>query len=157
MQPEIMSNIYQNTEISLEAFLSIGLGCVGLIVLIYYLHKRYVRYKKEREFIDELDTLEMEQSESDTLFSLVRRYALNEPVDILYSQRLFDELAVKEISRVLASPLSKESKSKFVNMIYNIRQKTYGQEMMSDGGTKQEEKAEADVEAKNAEPQHAAS
>lgn len=114
----------------MEAFLSFGIGCIVLIVLIVFVHKRYTRYIKERAFLDEIQTLEMEQSESDTLFSLVRRYALNEPVDILYSQRLFDELAVKEISRVLGSPLSKENKTKFVNLIYNIRQKTYNQSLM---------------------------
>ncbi len=125
--PEEFNNLYKNSDVSMEAFLSLSVGCIALIVLIVFLHKRYLRYVKEREFLEEIQTLEMEQSESDTLFSLVRRYALNEPVDILYSQRLFDELAVKEISRVLGSPLSKENKTKFVNMIYNIRQKTYNQ------------------------------
>lgn len=127
MNPDDLGKIYQNTEVSMQAFLSLGIGCIVLIVAIIYIHKRYMRYVKEREFMEEMQTLEMEPNESDTLFSLVRRYALNEPVDILYSQRLFDELAVKEISRVLGSPLSKENKTKFVNLIYNIRQKTYNQ------------------------------
>lgn len=127
MQPEDLSILYKNTEVSMEAFLSLGIGCIVLIVAIVFIHKRYQRYIKERQFKEEMQTLEMEPNESDTLFNLVRRYALNEPVDILYSQRLFDELAVKEISRVLGSPLSKENKSKFVTLIYNIRQKTYNQ------------------------------
>ncbi|MBZ0258874.1 hypothetical protein K8I31_22620 [bacterium] len=146
MNPDDLGKIYQNTEVSMEAFLSLGIGCIVLIVAIIYIHKRYMRYIKEREFLEEMQTLEMEQTESDTLFSLVRRYALNEPVDILYSQRLFDELAVKEISRVLGSPLSKENKTKFVNLIYNIRQKTYNQsftpEMLVQSDQPKEEQSE---------------
>ncbi|MDP8246352.1 MAG: hypothetical protein P9L94_19870 [Candidatus Hinthialibacter antarcticus] len=133
--PDEFGSLYKNSDVSMEAFLSLGIGCILLIVLVIFLHKRYMRYVKEREFLDEISTLEMEQSESDTLLSLVRRYALNEPVDILYSQRLFDELAVKEISRVLGSPLSKENKTKFVNMIYNIRQKTYNQSLTPEAPT----------------------
>ncbi|MBI1386933.1 MAG: hypothetical protein GC154_00610 [bacterium] len=121
--------MWKTQDVSGEAIVTVLLIAVCLIGLIIFVHRRYVRYKKERQFIDELETMEMGQTESDTLFNLVRRYALNEPVDILYSVRLFDELAVKEIERVLASPLSSDSKSKFVNLIYSIRQKTYFQEL----------------------------
>jgi hypothetical protein len=55
----------------------------------------------------------------------VKQYAMQEPVQILLSLRMFDELACQEISRVLGSSGSTTAKNRFVQMIYDIRKKTY--------------------------------
>ena len=56
---------------------------------------------------------------------MVKRYAMEEPVTILYSERLFDEMAADEIQRVIASPASAQAKEQFIDTIYKIRVRTY--------------------------------
>ena len=113
------------SEINLKVAGWVLLLCVALILLIYFIYKRYIRFKKQQELLEELEIRDYESMESNTITDLVKRYTLNEPIEILYSLRLFDELAEKEMERVLGSSLSSESKNQYVDLLYRIRQKTY--------------------------------
>lgn len=104
--------------IVLAVFLLIGF----LIAALYYLHERQ---KKEHDLQVEMKQLELHKDEKNALYEIVKRNAISEPIEVLYSLPLFDELAQKEIARVLSSPLSSESKSHYVNLLYEIRRKTY--------------------------------
>ncbi len=113
------------TDVNLDVMIwALGI-CVVLITFIIVAYKRYQRFKKEQELIEEMEVREFENQESSTITDLVKRYTVNEPVEILYSLRLFDELAEKEMTRVLGSSLSSDSKKKYVDLLYRIRQKTY--------------------------------
>lgn len=104
-------------------YLLMGLACVvGLIVYASY---RYKRYKKMQEFSDEMAQVGLSSEEESTLTNLVKQYAMQEPVQVLLSLRMFDEMACQEISRVLGSSGSTTAKDRFVQMIYDIRKKTY--------------------------------
>jgi hypothetical protein len=63
-----------------------------------------------------------------TLIGLVRRFNMDDPIRLLFSARLFDELASREIQRVSKSHISDHSKQSFVNSLYKIRQNTYNSE-----------------------------
>jgi hypothetical protein len=117
--------IFDPKSVSTPVLFTILLSLTVLVLLVVYLHHRYVRYKKERVFFEEMDMLELESTESSTLTDIVKRYSLNEPVQILYSLRLFDEMAEKEMERVLSKPLPINLKTQYVDVLYNIRQKTY--------------------------------
>ncbi len=109
------------------------MGLLLLVCLIIYLSYCYQRFKKFKAFEAEMNMLELGHEQEDTLSMMVKRHALNEPVQILYSLRTFDEMATKEINRILASPGSSASKQKFVDLIYDIRQKTYHQDLIRPG------------------------
>ena len=73
--------------------------------------------------------LELDDVQENTLTDLVKRYAQKEPVSVLFSLRLFDDMATKEISRVLGSAGSAMQKQQYVNLVYEIRKKTYFPEL----------------------------
>jgi hypothetical protein len=56
---------------------------------------------------------------------MVRRYKVGEPVQVLYSPKLFDDIATAEMRRILGSQGSTQAKESFINTIYEIRTKTY--------------------------------
>ena len=117
--------MFKPSDINLEVAAWVILLCAALILFIFLAYKRYLRFKKEQELLEELVVRDFESMESSTITNLVKRYTVNEPIEILYSLRLFDELAEKEMTRVLGSALSSESKTQYVDMLYRIRQKTY--------------------------------
>ncbi len=96
-----------------------------LVAVVTFASYRFRRWQKQRRFIEELDQIALEENEGNALINLVKRYAMDEPVEILYSLRRFDELARREMARVLALPGSKESKQEYIDLLYSIRQKTY--------------------------------
>lgn len=100
-------------------------GMMIAILLIVYGTIRYSRWKKYKVFEDELKTLDLDPNSEGTLAGMVRRYAMDEPVQILCSVRLFDEMATSEMLRVLASPASLKLKQEFIDTVYSIRNKTY--------------------------------
>lgn len=96
-----------------------------LVAVLTFASYHLRRWQKHRRFLEELDQMDLEENEGNALIDLVKRYAMDEPVEILYSLRRFDELARKEMARVLALPGSKESKQQYIDLLYSIRQKTY--------------------------------
>ena len=105
---------------------------VSLILLISFIVYRFRRFKLFQEFTQEMTLLEFNDDQESALTGIVKRYSLSEPVSVLFSIKLFDELATKEISRVLGSPGSANQKQQFINMVYEIRKKTYFQDMGSE-------------------------
>ncbi len=103
-------------------------GLALLIFVIVYGTYRYRKFKKFQEFVDEMNMLELDDEQENALSGMVKRYAMQEPVQILVSRKVFDEMAAKEINRVLGSSGSMNAKQTFINMVYEIRRKTYDQE-----------------------------
>lgn len=93
----------------------------GILVITFWYH----RWKKYNNFIAEMKALDLNPEEEGTLAAMVKRHSMSEPVNILFSARLFDEMASDEILRVLGSPASAVSKQKFIDQVYNIRTRTY--------------------------------
>lgn len=115
------SNTTVDTHIYVIVFIIVGLIVLTATVGVHY----YKRFKKMRQFKEELEQLDLGETGENTFVDLIKRYALNEPVDVLMSVKLFDDMAMQEINRILGSSGSMTSKQQFVNMIYDIRQKTY--------------------------------
>lgn len=122
-------NFYKTTANQTELVLWILLGIVLLIMLIIFITYRYKRFKLFKQFSQEMEQLEFDNDEETTLTHLVKRHALKEPISVLFSIQLFDELAAIEISKVLGSSGSTAAKQNFINLIYEIRKKTYFQEL----------------------------
>ncbi len=95
------------------------------ILLIVFGTYRYKRWKKFKEFETEMKALDLEPEQEGTLAEMVKRYSMDEPVNILFSARLFDEMASSEIKRVLGSAASIKLKQEFIDKVYFIRTKTY--------------------------------
>ncbi len=113
------------TEIPIQSILVIVIVLSLIILIIFMVYRRYIRFKKLQSFHDEMDLMQFENNESKTLDDIVKRYALNEPVEILYSLRLFDEMAEKEMARILSSSMPSKGKNKYIDLLYQIRHKTY--------------------------------
>ena len=108
------------------------LGVLALVVVaLLYASYRYKRWKKHQRFIEELNQLSLEENEGTTLIGLVKRYAMEEPVEVLYSLRVFDDLAEKEMCRILGLQGSQETKQQYIDLLYKIRQKTYFPDLMN--------------------------
>ncbi len=120
--------LFKSSGIQSKEVVYVLLAIAVVTGIIIYLSYRYQRFKKFREFMDEVEMLDLGNEEEDTLSNMVKQYALKEPVQILVSLRLFDEMATKEISRILASAGSAAAKQKFVDLVYEIRKKTYYKE-----------------------------
>ena len=111
-------------------------GGVVLLGLIMYFVYRYQRWKKFRNFVDEMQQLGLNPMQEGTFGDLVRRYKMNDPVQILYSLRMFDEMASREMNRVLSSPGSMNAKDEFITTLYEIRERTYLSEVRADTALK---------------------
>ncbi len=126
-------SFFQSNSANLETIIFLVLGCTLFCVAVFFIYKKYMRFKKEQELQEEMELRDFESVESSTVNDLVKRYKMNEPINIMYSLKLFDELAQKEMSRVLSSPLSSQSKTQYVDLLYRIRQKMYSPSEMSTG------------------------
>lgn len=113
------------TEIPIQTLLVVVIALSSIILIIFMIYRRYIRFKKLQSFHEEMDLMQFENQESKTLDDIVKRYALNEPVEILYSLRLFDEMAEKEMERILSSSMPSKAKDKYIDLLYQIRHKTY--------------------------------
>lgn len=95
-----------------------------LVTIIYSVH-RYNQWKSYKEFEDEMKALDLEGEHEGTFVSIVKKYEMEEPVNVLYRPELFDEMATKEIVKVLGSAGSTKAKEHFIDVVYEIRRKTY--------------------------------
>jgi len=122
---------FKNAGASPEILLPI-LGGITLIILIVVIGVyRFQRWKKYKTFETEMKTLDLDPESEGTFAYMVKRYSMEEPVNILYSPRIFDEMASQEITRVLASNASIQSKCKFIDLVYSIRTRTYHPEWIT--------------------------
>ena len=85
----------------------------------------YQKWRRYQLFITELKTLDLDPKQEGTFADLVKRYNMDQPVNILYSKRLYDELASTEMIRILSSPGSVTAKAAYIDSLYEIRDRTY--------------------------------
>lgn len=113
----------KGTDPVILVYILLGLACI-IFALVYGLH-RYSKWKKFKVFEDEMKSLDLNPDDENTFTGMVKRFELEEPVNVLMSARLFDEMATKEIEKVLGSAGSKTAKERFIETVYRIRTKTY--------------------------------
>ena len=123
---------FQSSQVDPRILLGLAIGFSLFIFVIVYGTYRYQRWRHYKVFKQEMKTLDLDPEQENTLGDMVRRYAMHEPVQILYSQRLFDDLACKEMRRILASAGSEEAKERFIDALYEIRTKTYNPSWLTD-------------------------
>ncbi len=124
-QNETLPNIWENVgadPATIATILSVLFGIIFLILLGTY---RYQKWKKYKTFEEEMKALDLHPDEEGTFAWMVKRYSMDEPVNIIFSARLFDEMATNEIQNVLSSNAPLSAKSRFINTVYDIRMKTY--------------------------------
>lgn len=85
----------------------------------------YQKWRRYNRFVTELKTLDLEPDQEGTFADIVKRYHMAEPVNILYSKRLYDEMAASEMVRVLSSPGTVSAKAAYIDSLYEIRDRTY--------------------------------
>ncbi len=127
MQIEFFSNSNYSIDVFIYALLAISV----VIAAVIYGNNKYQWFQKVSRFRDEMHALEFGADDEALMSDLVSRYMMKEPCEALASLPLFDELAQKEIERVLSSPGSSEAKEDFVKRIYEIRQKAFFPEWVS--------------------------
>lgn len=125
---------FTSSSLELEHILWILAGVAALAFAAFYGSYLYQRWRRFREFENEMKTLELNPEQEGTLASMVKRYQIGEPIRILYSAKLFDDMAVAEMRRILSSQGSAASKEKFINAIYEIRTKTYHPDWVGETG-----------------------
>lgn len=124
-KPSFGFDFYTVAKVDTKIVLTVLGGITTLAFLIIYGTYRYQRWCKFKEFENEMKSLDLNPDQEGTLGDMVRRYQIGEPVQILYSPKLFDDLATAEMRRILGSQGSVETKQKFIDAIYDIRTKTY--------------------------------
>lgn len=122
---ELKFNVFESkgTDPVVLVYILLGLAFI-IFALVYSLH-RYNKWKKFKVFEDEMKSLDLNPDDESAFTGMVKRFELEEPVNVLMSARLFDEMATKEIEKVLGSAGSKSAKEKFIEAVYRIRTKTY--------------------------------
>ncbi len=128
---EGIPNFFSNSGVGADVLVYFLLGLTAVTFLIIYSVYRYRRFKRYQEFVAEMKQFQLDEEQENTLAQMVKSYALEEPVEILLSLRKFDELAQKEIAKVLGSTGSVDAKKKFINLVYDIRRKTYFPDYLS--------------------------
>ncbi|MDP8243622.1 MAG: hypothetical protein P9L94_06045 [Candidatus Hinthialibacter antarcticus] len=118
-------NTWTPTETDPVTLLSVVGGIVTVIMLIVFGTYQFKKWKQFRTFEDEMRSLDLDPKQEGTFADMVKRYSMDEPVNILYSPRLFDEMAASEMLRVLGSQGSVKAKQEFIDTVYKIRIKTY--------------------------------
>ena len=117
-----INSFFESSQVDPDLLLGLAIGIAVIIFILVYGTYRYQRWWHYKHFEQEMKTLDLAPEQETTLADMVKRYAMNEPVRILYSQRLFDDLACKEMQRILASAGSAEAKEQFIDALYEIRQ-----------------------------------
>ena len=100
-------------------------GIVLILALGIYISYRYQKWRTHQVFMGEMRQLGLNPDQEGTFGDMVKHHKMKDPVEILYSLRMFDEMAGQEIERVLGSPGSMSAKQDFVDALYEIRQVTY--------------------------------
>ncbi len=96
-----------------------------LVVSVIFLSYRYQRWKRYNVFVEEMKSLQLDPDSEGTLAFMVKSQAMDEPVKVLMSAQKFDDMAQKEMVRVLGSEGSIQAKEAFINSVYKIRNTTY--------------------------------
>ncbi len=121
------------TSVAPQYILMILGGLVAFVAIFTYATYQYHKWQKHQQFVSEMRTLDPKPEEEGMLADMVKRYNMDEPVKVLYSQRLYDEMASGEMLRILSSPGSAEAKSNYIDSLYEIRHKTYSNDLFQTG------------------------
>ncbi|MGC9328289.1 MAG: hypothetical protein ACP5I1_11690 [Candidatus Hinthialibacter sp.] len=121
---------YETSDFDLSVFLYFIGGLILSIFLFILGSIQFNRWKKYKEFEEEMKSLDLDPSQEKTLSSMAKRRSLSDPAHLLMSVRLFDELASEEMKRILRSPASAKFKQAYIDKIYRIRTKTYHPEWL---------------------------
>lgn len=124
-QGKFTFDFYKTTQAIPEFLLYFLLALIFLIGLILVAAYQYNRWLKFKKFEAEMKSLDLENDQEGALAAMVKRYSTNEPITILYSAQLFDEMASVEIKRILGSSASAKQKEDLIDKVYTIRTKTY--------------------------------
>ncbi len=125
MDKVFSSRVWNPAAISPEAMIIGAIVLIGIFFLFPYILRKYYQYLESMRFMEEVYAMALEGEDSSILRNLVKRYTLNDPVKIFYSLPLFDELVQKEMMRVLRNPYSSNTKMKYIDHLYDLRQKMY--------------------------------
>ena len=118
-------NFYKAKTFDPKIIFSVLGGIVALLSIGIYCVYRYQRWRKHQAFVSELQQLGLNTEQEGTFGDIVKRYKMKDPVEILYSLRMFDGMASEEMLRVLGSSGSQSAKEEFIDTLYDIRQVTY--------------------------------
>ncbi|MBI1387715.1 MAG: hypothetical protein GC154_04640 [bacterium] len=116
---------FTNTTVDSSVYIYSGIAFILFLVIIIVAYYYFQRFKKIQELKEEMEQLDLGDEGEGAVIDMVKRYAMQEPVEILLSIRKFDEMAIQEIERVLSSAGSSKAKQQFIDLIYEIRMKTY--------------------------------
>ena len=116
---------FQSSQVDPSTLIYCVIGLMLFIGLLVYGTYRYQQFKQMRLFVQEMGQLGLNSDEESMLTQLVKQHAMHEPVKVLLSIKAFDEMAEREINRVLASAGSTTAKGSFIQLVYEIRKKTY--------------------------------
>ncbi len=130
MNSVMRSGLIETSQIPVEYIIYGLLAIVFFIGIFTYASYRYQKWRRYQKFIEEMQTLDLDPDQEGTFADLVKRYNMDEPVNIIYSKRLYDELASQEMIRILASPGTVEAKAGYIETLYEIRDKTYTPEWL---------------------------
>ncbi len=131
-------NFFANSPVDPQLLLWILVGIAVLVFSIVYGTYRYNRWRRFKEFENEMKSLDLNPEQEGTLASMVKRYQVGQPVQVLYSSKLFDDMAAAEMERILGSQGSAEAKERFIDTIYEIRMRTYHSDWLGGMGTQGE-------------------
>ncbi len=120
-----LNNLWKNTTIDPKLVVGPLIAMLALLIGTIYGVHRYNRWKSFKVFEDEMKSLDLEVEQEGTLVNIIKKYQTEEPVAVLYRPELFDEMATKEIVKVLGSAGSTQAKERFINLVYEVRRKTY--------------------------------
>ena len=129
---EIGIDLFNNNALNVAAFAWFFAIVALLIVLFTGGSYLWQRYKKQLEFKMEMEALGLDPRQEGTLTSIVKRYRMQEPMSILLSEQLFDEMATREMIRILGSQASLETKDHYIRELYVIRERTYKRDLEED-------------------------
>lgn len=102
---------------------------VSIMLFLTFMFYRYRLMKLYEKFAKEMLHFNFNQDQALLLTSITKRNSVRDPLSVLFSLKLFDELASKEISKILSSQVSSIQKQQFINHIYEIRKKTFFQSL----------------------------
>jgi hypothetical protein len=125
LQPLFTNGFWKPAEIAPLVLLLIGVALIFAIKLLPYLQRYYNQYVRVQQFRNLVGAMALERKDTNVLWELAQRYALNEPGQILCSLPLFDELAQKEMERVLRHPYPSTAKMRYIDLLYSLRNKMY--------------------------------
>lgn len=105
-------------------------GLMTFAFLLIAVGVKYNRWRKFNRFLDAMQSLNLEPSSKGTFAWMVKRNRLKEPLGVLRSRQIFDEMATGEIFRVLCSAGTVEAKEGFIDTVYDIRNTTFHPDRM---------------------------